>query len=97
MQIARFGAQKRRAATCLPEAAAAELRELVRLRTRLMQEVIDRINQLHRLIDLGFPEFTRYLSDLNTELAGAASAWRLVRMRDLTKPAFGAGGEAAAS
>jgi hypothetical protein len=33
---------------------------------------------------LGFPEFTRYLSDLNTELAGAASAWRLVRMRDLT-------------
>jgi len=45
-------------------AAAAELRELVRLRTRLMQEVIDRINQLHRLIDLGFPEFTRYLSDV---------------------------------
>jgi transposase len=84
LQIARFGAQKRPAPTGLPEAAAAELRELVRLRTRLMQEVIDRINQLHRLIDLGFPEFTRYLSDLNTELAGAASAWRLVRMRDLT-------------
>jgi transposase len=39
----------------LPDAAAAELRELVRLRTRLTQEVVDRVNQLHRLIDFGFP------------------------------------------
>jgi len=43
----------------------------VRLRTRLIQETVARVNQLHRLIDLGFPEFTRHLSDLNTELANA--------------------------
>jgi transposase len=71
LQIAHFGAQKRPAPTCLPEVAAEELRELVRLRTRLIQETVARVNQLHRLIDLGFPEFTRYLSDLNTELANA--------------------------
>lgn len=71
LQIARFGAQKRPAASCLPETAVEELRELVRLRTWLMQEVVARINQLHRLVDLGFPEFTRYLKDLNTGLATA--------------------------
>ena len=92
LQIARFGAQKRPAATGLPEAAAAELRELVRLRTRLMQEVVERINQLHRLIDLGFPELTRYLSDVNTELAGAilrhyptAQAFRALSLRRLAR------------
>jgi transposase len=37
LQIARFGAQKRPVPTDLPEAAIEELRELVRLRTRLMQ------------------------------------------------------------
>jgi transposase len=72
LQIARFGTQKLPAPTCLPEMAAEELRELVRLRTRLIQETVARVNQLHRLIDLGFPEFTRYLGDLNTELANAA-------------------------
>ena len=54
LQLARFGAQKRPAVTCLPEAAVGELRELVRLRARLMQDVVDRVNQLHRLVDLGF-------------------------------------------
>jgi transposase len=53
----------------VPEAAIDELRELVRLRTRLTQDMVDRVNQLHRLVDLGFPEFTRYLKDLNTDLA----------------------------
>ncbi len=71
LQLARFGAQKRPAVTCLPEAAVGELRELVRLRARLMQDVVDRVNQLHRLVDLGFPEFTRYLKNLNTQLATA--------------------------
>ena len=61
LQIARFGAQKRPAPTCMPELAAEDLRELVRLRTRLIQETVARVNQLHRLIDLGFPEFPRYL------------------------------------
>jgi transposase len=69
LQIARFGAQKRPAAAHLPDAAVEELRELVRLRLRLIQDAVDRVNQLHRLVDLGFPEFTRYLSQLNAPLA----------------------------
>ena len=67
--LARFGAQKLPVPTDLPEAAIEELRELVRLRTRLMQETVDHVNQLHRLVDLGFPEFTRCLKHLNTGLA----------------------------
>lgn len=69
--IARFAAQKRPPPTCLPDCATEELRELVRLRDRLLQDVGDRVRQLHRLVDLGFPEFTRYVRGLNTELAGA--------------------------
>jgi transposase len=75
--------------------AAEELRELVRLRTRLIQETVARVNQLHRLIDLGFPEFTRYLSDLNTELANAiprqyptAQAFRALAPRRLAKLSY---------
>ena len=69
--IARFAAQKRPGPTCLPDFATEELRELVRLRDRLLQDVGDRVRQLHRLVDLGFPEFTRYVRGLNTELACA--------------------------
>jgi transposase len=67
--LARFGAQKRPPATRLPDAATEELRELVRLRDRLVQDFGDRVRQLHRLVDLGFPEFTRYVKGLDTELA----------------------------
>lgn len=95
LQIARFGAQKRPAPTCMPELAAEELRELVRLRTRLIQETVARVNQLHRLVDLGFPEFTRYLSDLNTELANAilrryptAQAFRGLSRKRLAKLSY---------
>jgi transposase len=69
LTIARFGAQKRPAATRLPESATEELRELVRLRDRLVQDFGDRTRQLHRLVDLGFPEFTRYVRRLDSELA----------------------------
>ena len=69
--LARFGAQKRPAATRLPDAATEELRELVRLRDRLVQDFGDRVRQLHRLVDLGFPEFTRYVKTLDSELATA--------------------------
>ena len=62
--IARFAAQKRPAVTRLPAVATQELRELVRLRDRLRQEFGDRVRQLHRLVDLGFPEFTRVIPDL---------------------------------
>jgi transposase len=71
LQIARFGVQKRPAATDVRDTLVEELRELVRLRSRLVQDAVDRVNQLHRLVDLGFPEFTRYLSQLNSPLATA--------------------------
>jgi transposase len=69
--IARFAAQKRPPATRLPDRATEELRELVRFRDRLVQDFGDRVRQLHRLVDLGFPELTRYVRDLGSELATA--------------------------
>ena len=69
--IARFAAQKRPAVTRLPDSATQELREVVRFRDRLMQDFGDRVRQLHRLVDLGFPEFTRYVRSLDSELASA--------------------------
>ena len=69
--IARFAAQKRPPATPVPDALTEELRELVRLRERLLQDFGDRVRQLHRLVDLGFPEFTRYVRTLDSQLAVA--------------------------
>jgi transposase len=69
--IARFAAQKRPAATRLPDSATEDLRELVRLRDRLVQDFGDRVRQLHRMVDLGFPEFTRYVHSLDSALATA--------------------------
>ena len=88
--IARFAAQKRPAATPVPDALTEELRELVHLRERLVQDFGDRVRQLHRLVDLGFPEFTRYVRTLDSELASAilrdyptAAAFRGVSVRRL--------------
>ena len=67
--IARFAVQKRPAVTRLPDTTTEELRELVRLRDRLMQDFGDRVRELHRVVDLGFPEFTRYVRTLDSELA----------------------------
>ncbi len=69
--IARFAAQKRAVPTRLPDSATEELRELVRHRDRLVQDFGDRTRQLHRLVDLGFPEFTRYVRSLDSMLATA--------------------------
>ena len=69
--IARFAAQKRPTPTRLPDSTTEELRELVRLRDRLVQDFGDRLRQLHRLVDLGFPEFTRYVNTLDSELASS--------------------------
>lgn len=69
--IARFAAQKRPVVTRLPDSATEELRELVRHRDRLVQDFGDRTRQLHRLVDLGFPEFTRYVRSLDSMLATA--------------------------
>lgn len=69
LTLARFGQQKRPLPSRLPERATEELRELVRFRDRLVQDFGDRLRQLHRLIDLGFPEFVRYVRRLDSELA----------------------------
>jgi len=67
--IARFAQQKRPQPMRLPDAATQELRELVRLRDRVVQDLGDATRRLHRLVDLGFPEFTRYVKQLDSELA----------------------------
>lgn len=69
--IARFAQQKRPAPTRLPDRVTQELRELVRLRDRVVQDLGDATRRLHRMVDLGFPEFTRYVKTLNSELAVA--------------------------
>ncbi len=67
--IARFAQQKRPAPTRLPDEATRELRELVLLRSRTVQELGDKLRQLHRAVDLGFPELTRHIATLDSELA----------------------------
>lgn len=67
--IARFAQQKRPVPTRLPNSATQELRELVRLRDRVVQNLGDAVRRLHRLVDLGFPELTRYVKTLDSELA----------------------------
>jgi transposase len=71
LSLARFALQKHPPVTRLPDEATDELRELVRLRARLVQELGDRVRQLHRLVDLGFPEFTRHVRRLDGPLATA--------------------------
>jgi transposase len=72
--IARFAQQKRPAPTVLPDAATRELRELMSLRDRLVQDLGDRTRQLHRAIDLTFPEFTQHVKDLASYKATALLA-----------------------
>jgi transposase len=67
--IARFAAQKGPPASQLAEEGLDELREVVRLRERLLQDCGDHVRELHRALDLSFPEFTRYVQNLNSELA----------------------------
>ena len=59
--IARFAAQKRPAPTTASDEVTAELRELVRLQTRYVDELSDRMRQLHRAVDMRFPEFKRHV------------------------------------
>jgi len=67
--LARLAFEKRPAPTRLHDEVAEALRELVRHRDRLRQDFDDRVRQLHRLVDLGFPEFTRYVRTLDSMLA----------------------------
>jgi len=67
--IARFAAQKRPRPAQLPDSATEELRELARLRERVQADFASRLRQLHRAVDLGFPEFTRFVRTLESQLA----------------------------
>jgi transposase len=67
--LARLGFEKRPPPSRLHDEAAEALRELVRHRDRLRQDFDDRVRQLHRLVDLAFPEFTRYVRSLDSMLA----------------------------
>jgi transposase len=69
--IARFGAQKRPPACTPRDPATDELREVVRSYDRLLQDIGDRVRQLHRLVDLCFPEFTRHVRTLDSLRATA--------------------------
>ena len=69
--LARFGQQKRPRATVLPDMATRDLRELVRLRARFLQDFGDRTRQLHRAVDLTFPKFPRYVVQLDSARATA--------------------------
>lgn len=71
MGIARFLVEKRPPAIRLPDEATERLKERVRLRDRFVQDLGDRVRQLHRVVDLCFPEFTRYVKDLSAPLATA--------------------------
>lgn len=92
--LARLAFEKRPAPSRLHDEVAESLRELVRHRDRLRQDFDDRVRQLHRLVDLGFPEFTRYVRTLDSQLAttliaeyptaqafARANAKRLARLR----------------
>ena len=67
--LARLGFEKRPVPTRLHDEVAESLRELVRHRDRLRQDFDDRVRQLHRLVDLVFPEFSRYVRSLDSMLA----------------------------
>lgn len=69
LQIARFAAQKRVTATRLPDEATDALRELVRYRDRIVQEIGDKTRLLHRQVDLVFPEFTSVVGELSSLVA----------------------------
>lgn len=71
LSIARFAQQKRPSVTRLTDSATDEIRELVRHRERLVQDFGDRTRQLHRLVDLGFPELKRFIHTLDSQLATA--------------------------
>jgi transposase len=69
--IARFAAQKRPPVSKLADQPTAELREIIGLHDRFLQDFQDRVRQLHRLVHLCFPEFTRYVRQLRSQRATA--------------------------
>jgi transposase len=71
LAIARFLSEKRPKPSTLPAETTAELRELIRLHERLTQDLGDRTRQLHRALDLGFPEFRKLIPKIASSKATA--------------------------
>ena len=65
--LARLGQTLKPAPTLPTEEALENLRELVRWRERCVQDQGDKLRQLHRQVDLAFPEVTGLLRDLVSE------------------------------
>jgi transposase len=86
LSIAKFAAEKRPPPTALPDEATQELRELMRLRDRYVQDLGDRVRQLHRALDLPFPEFTKLVSGLDGELATSLLTRCQTAMQFATQP-----------
>lgn len=74
LTIARFAAQKRPRVTPVDDQVTEELRELVLLRDRMKQDFDDRTRQLHRALDLSFPEFTNHVRTPSSSKATALLA-----------------------
>jgi transposase len=66
--LARFGFEKRPLPSVIHDKTVEDLRALVQHRDRLRQDWGDRLRQLHRLVDLTFPELTKHIT-LDSDLA----------------------------
>ncbi len=62
--LARYGVAMRPPVTPVPDEVVARLKELGRWRSRCVQDQGDKVRQLHRQMDLAFPEVGRVLRDL---------------------------------
>jgi transposase len=92
LSIARFGAQKHPDPTPPSDTELDNLRQLVSLYRRLGQDFSDRVRQLHRLLHLVFPEFSRLVHGVDSQRAAAlmsrwpsARALRQARHRQLAR------------
>lgn len=74
VSIGKFAAQKRLEASRLPDSETEALRELVRYRDQIKQQLDDSIRRLHRVVDLVFPEYTKIVNGLRSERATAILA-----------------------
>jgi len=80
LSIARFAAQKKPRVTPVDDELTEEMRELVLLRDRMKQDFDDRTRQLHRALDLSFPEFTKHVRKPSSRKATALLArWPTAR------------------
>ena len=87
--IARFGAQKRPATQELSSDVRIRMQDLVQLRDRMVQDTGDRSRQLHRELNLCFPELPRLVDRVDSDMTLALltrypTAARLAKARPST-------------